>query len=58
MKEFEDNACIVLDANERFIPFATAELMKNHSLPKECEIEVGMVLTDILARYYIIAKRV
>ena len=56
VKEFEDKACIVLDNNDGFIPFATSELMQHYSLSSECEIEVSMFLAEILKRYYTFAK--
>ena len=56
VKDFEDKACIILDDNDSFIPFATKELMKHYSLSSDCEIEVSMLLAQILARYYTFAK--
>lgn len=56
VKEFEDKACIVLDNNDRFIPFASGELMQHYSLSSDCENEVKMLLAEILKRYYTFAK--
>lgn len=55
-KDFEDKACIILDNNDGFIPFAKNDLMMEYNLSSECEIEVNMLLADILKRYYIFAK--
>lgn len=57
VKDFEDKACIVLDSNDGFIPFATNDLMTEYNLSSECEIEVSMLLANILERYYTFAKR-
>ena len=51
VKEFEDKACIILDNNDGFIPFATKDLMDHYSFSSDCEIEVSMLLAQILERY-------
>lgn len=56
VKDFENKACILLDNNDRFIPFAKNDLMSEYNLPLDCEIEVSMVLADILKHYYTFAK--
>ena len=56
VKDFEDKACIVLDNNDGFIPFAKNDLMTEYNLSSECEIEVSMLLADILKHYYVFAK--
>ena len=56
VKDFEDKACVILDDNDGFIPFATKELMQHYSLSSDCEIEVSMLLAQILERYYTFAK--
>lgn len=56
IKDFEDKACIVLDNNDHFIPFAKNELMTEYNLSSDCEIEVGLLLADILKRYYTFTK--
>ena len=57
VKEFEDKACIILDNNDGFIPFATKDLMQHYSLSSDCKIEVDMLLAQILERHYTFAKR-
>lgn len=57
VKEFEDKACIILDNNEGFIPFATKDLMLHYSLSSDCKLEVDMLLAKILERCYTFAKR-
>ena len=57
VKEFEDNACVILDNNDGFIPSATNDIMHHYSLSKDCEIEVSLLLAKILERYYTFAKR-
>lgn len=56
VKDFEDKAAILLDNNDRFIPFATKDLIAEYNLSSDCEIEVSMVLAEILKRYYTFAK--
>ena len=56
VKDFEDKACVILDDNDGFIPFATKDLMQHYSLSSDCEIEVSMLLAQILERYYTFAK--
>ena len=56
VEDFEDKACIILDNNEGFIPFATSELMQHYSLSSEFEMEVSVLLAQILKRYYTFAK--
>ena len=57
VKEFEDRACVILDNNDGFIPFATNDIMQHYSLSQDCEIEVSLLLAQILERYYTFAKR-
>lgn len=57
VKDFEDKACIILDNNDGFIPFATKEMMLHYALPSNCEIEASMLLAQILERHYTFAKR-
>ncbi len=57
VKEFEDKACVILDNNDGFIPFATNDIMQYYSLSQDCEIEVSLLLAQILERYYTFAKR-
>ena len=56
-KEFENKACVILEDNDSFIPFATKELMQYYSIPSNCELEVSMILAKILGRNYTFAKR-
>ena len=56
VKDFEDKAAILLDNNDRFIPFATKDLMAEYNIPSDCEIEVSIVLSEILKRYYTFTK--
>lgn len=58
VKDFEDKACIVLDNNEGFIPFAKNDLMAEYNLSSECTIEVNMLLARLLERYYTFAKKI
>ena len=57
VKEFEDKACVILDNNDGFIPFATNGIMLHYSLPSDYKLEVDMLLAKILERYYTFAKR-
>lgn len=56
VKEFEDMACIILDRNDRFIPFAVQEIMQHYHLSSDHEIEVSLLLAQILKKYYVFAK--
>ena len=56
IKDFEDKACILLDNNDGFIPFAKNDLISEYNIPVVCDIEVSMVLAEILKRYYTFAK--
>ena len=56
IKDFEDKAAILLDDNDRFIPFAVQDIMAEYNLPSDCEIEVSIVLAETLKRYYTFAK--
>ena len=56
VKDFEDKACIVLENNDGFIPFAKNDLMTEYNLSSECENDVSMLLAEILKCYYTFAK--
>lgn len=56
VKDFENKACVVLDDNDGFIPFAKDEIMQYYNLTSDFENEVSMVIAQILSKQYTFAK--